>query len=127
MDNDERAIRELIAEWLRASRAGEAQTVLRLMAEDVVFLQAGQEPMRGRAAFAAAQASLQGMEIDARAEVEEVRVYGDHAWALTRLRVSATPPGKPTLHRAGHTLTIFARRDGAWVLLRDANMLSRVD
>ena len=53
--DDEQAIRDLVGNWLAASNSGDHDTVLRLMAEDVVFLQPGQAPMRGRAAFAAAQ------------------------------------------------------------------------
>ena len=44
MTEDERAIRELIATWMRASMAGDTETVLSLMADDVVFMVAGQEP-----------------------------------------------------------------------------------
>lgn len=50
--NDEQAIRDLIATWHKASAAGDLTTVLKLMAEDVVFLVAGKPPMRGRDAFA---------------------------------------------------------------------------
>ena len=51
MHPDERAIRDLIALWHRATAAGDVETVFDLMTEDVVFLVAGQPPMKGRAAF----------------------------------------------------------------------------
>jgi uncharacterized protein (TIGR02246 family) len=35
--NDERAIRDLVATWMAASRAGDTAKVLSLMADDVVF------------------------------------------------------------------------------------------
>ena len=44
MTEDERAIREVIATWMRASVAGDTATVLSLMTDDVVFLVPGQEP-----------------------------------------------------------------------------------
>jgi len=44
--DDEQAIRELVATWLRASGAGDTETVLGLMAEDVVFLVPGHPPLR---------------------------------------------------------------------------------
>jgi hypothetical protein len=44
MTDDERAIRELIATWLRASQAGDTQTVLSLMTDDVIFMVPGREP-----------------------------------------------------------------------------------
>jgi len=77
---EEDAIRDLVAAWLRASKAGDRETVLSLMAEDVVFLQAGQPPMRGRTGFAAAQKALDDVDIDARSEIQEIRVLGD--WAI---------------------------------------------
>ena len=48
MSTDEQAIRDLIASWHRATAAGDVETVLTLMAEDVVFLVAGHPPTRGR-------------------------------------------------------------------------------
>src|SRR2546428_14081492 len=56
MQDDEQAIRQLVATWLSASKAGDTEKVLSLMADDVVFLIPGQPPMRGRAAFAAGPA-----------------------------------------------------------------------
>jgi uncharacterized protein (TIGR02246 family) len=55
MRSDEEAIRQLVATWMAATKAGDIDTVLSLMAGDVVFLVAGQPPMIGKARFAAAQ------------------------------------------------------------------------
>ena len=38
MTNDERAIRELVQTWMTATKAGDIQTVLSLMTDDVVFM-----------------------------------------------------------------------------------------
>ena len=38
MSPDERAIRELIDAWMKASRAGDTETVLSLMSDDVIFM-----------------------------------------------------------------------------------------
>jgi uncharacterized protein (TIGR02246 family) len=51
MNDDERAIRNLVADWLAASRAGDHAKVLSLVADDVVFLIPGQPPMRGKTAL----------------------------------------------------------------------------
>ena len=51
MNADEQAIRALVAEWHSATAAGDVDAVLQLMAEDVVFLVAGQPPMKGRSSF----------------------------------------------------------------------------
>src|SRR5438034_605203 len=42
--NDEQAIRDLIATWLRATAAGDIDQVLTLMTDDVVFVTPGQKP-----------------------------------------------------------------------------------
>ena len=47
-------IREFIEEWHRATIAEDIERLGNLMAEDVVFLAAGQPPMQGRDAFAKA-------------------------------------------------------------------------
>lgn len=127
MHADEEAIRRLVATWLDASRAGDIDKVLRLMTDDVVFLTPGHPPMRGKAAFAASQTSLQPFSIQARGEIEEVRILGDWAWTWTRLSVTMTPRnGGPPLERVGNTLSILTKRAGAWRIARDANMLAPV-
>jgi len=125
---DETAIRDLIATWLRASKAGDKETVLGLMSEDVVFLQAGQPPMRGRSGFAAAQKAMGDIDIDASSEIQEVRILGDWAWCWNRLTVVVTPRnGDATVKRAGDVLSVLQKQAGRWVIVRDANMLSRVE
>ena len=81
MQDDEQAIRELVATWLSASKAGVTEKVLSLMADDVVFLVTGQPPMRGKSAFAATQAKLKDVEIDATGEIQEVQVFGEWAYS----------------------------------------------
>jgi uncharacterized protein (TIGR02246 family) len=46
MQNDEQEIRQLVSTWMAASKAGDVETVLSLMADDVVFLVPGQPVMR---------------------------------------------------------------------------------
>ena len=127
MHDDEQAIRELVATWLRASRSGDTETVLGLMAEDVVFLVPGHPPMRGRTAFAAGQAGLRDLDIDGRSEIQEIRVLGDWAYVWTTLTITVTPKsGGAAVTRSGATLSILQKRDGKWVIVRDANMLAVV-
>ena len=125
MTDDERAIREVVAKWLRASREGDTQTVLDLMADDVVFLTPGKKPF-GKEEFRQSQASLAGTRIDAESNIREVKVFGDRAYIWTDLRVVMTPEdGGQPVKRSGNTLTIFERlSDGRWVLSRDANLLA---
>lgn len=124
---DEQAIRLLISTWLEATRTGDPDTVLRLMAEDVVFLQPGQPPMRGRAAFAAAQSGLSQLEFRADAQIQEIRVFGEWAYCWNHLTVEITPRGGgPGAKRAGHVLSVLQKQNGHWVIVRDANMLAPV-
>jgi uncharacterized protein (TIGR02246 family) len=125
--SDEQEIRQLIATWMSATRSGDVATVLSLMADDVVFLLPGREPMR-KAEFAAAakqQSSQEGPKIDGSSEIQEIKVVGDWAFMWTRLKVVVTPPGAAkSMTRAGHTLSVLKKENGKWVLARDANMLA---
>jgi uncharacterized protein (TIGR02246 family) len=125
MTDDERAIREVIATWMRASAEGDAETVLSLMADDVVFFVAGRPPF-GKKEFAMAQVGLAGSRIEATSTIREVVVSGDWAFCSTDLTVEMTPAGGgESVRRSGNTLSIFHRlRDGRWVLARDANLLT---
>ena len=127
MQNDEQAIRELVADWQKAAAAGDLSKLLNLMAEDVVFYVVGQLPMRGREAFAAAfRAAVQRVRIESTARIEEIQVVGDFAHLANHLTVTMTPlQGGASMRRSGYTLTIMRKEpDGRWVLYRDANMLA---
>lgn len=130
MQSDEQGIRQLVDIWMRATKAGDIDTVLGLMADDVVFLVAGQPPMIGRSAFAAAAKAHPGGErptFEGTSEIQEITVLGEWAFMWTRLSVVATPPGgAPPMKRAGHTLSVVKKQNGKWVLARDANLLAPV-
>lgn len=128
MVSDEQQIRDLIATWMVATKAGDTETVLSLMTEDVVFLVPG-APSFGKQKFAAMmQPASPGPRptFDGRSEIQEVRVFGDWAFTWTRLTVEVTPPGGETHKRAGHTLSVLQKVGGRWLLARDANMLTPV-
>jgi uncharacterized protein (TIGR02246 family) len=86
MMSDEQKIRDLIATWLRVSAEGDISQILPLMSEDVVFLVAGQPPMRGRDAFAASFAGWQGkFRLETDCEIQEIQVSDDFAYSWTKL------------------------------------------
>ena len=127
MSSDEQAIRQLIERWLSATREGDVDTVLGLMAPDVIFLVAGQPPMQGRDAFARSlNTVLSENVIESSSQIDEVVVSGDLAYCRTRLSVTITSRhGKLPMQRTGHTLSILRKgTDGQWLLTRDANMLA---
>jgi uncharacterized protein (TIGR02246 family) len=124
MTDDERAIREVIATWLRAAAAGDTANILTLMADDVVFLVPGQPPF-GKEVFAAAQDGFEKYHFEATSEVRELRVSGDWAYCWHYLAVVMTPlDGGGAVRKSGNILGIFQRlADGRWALARDANLL----
>ena len=125
MSEDERAIRNLIATWMTATQSGDLEKVLSLMADDVIFMVAGQPPF-GKEAFAATSREMKNVRMEGKSHVEEVVVAGEWAWCRTHLTVTATPPNGPAMRRSGYTLSILRKKpDGAWVLARDANLLTK--
>lgn len=130
MQNDEEEIRQLVATWMSATKSGDVKAVLELMADDVVFLVAGQPAMIGKSAFARAakaQASHGPPQFAGTSDIEEIKVFGDWAFMRTKLTVTITPPGGAgPITRAGHTLSILKKQSGKWLLARDANLLSPV-
>lgn len=127
MSTDEQAIREVVAQWHRATAAGDVEAVLKLMAEDVVFLVAGQPPMRGHATFERGLRGLLGQyRIESTGEVQEIEASGDLAYCWSILTVRVVPiAGGNTAVRTGSALSILRKQpSGSWIVVRDANMLS---
>ena len=123
MTEDERAIRELVDTWMRASKAGDVETVLSLMADDVVFMVPGREPF-GKEEFAAASRGMKNVQMEGSSEIVELRVLGEWAYLRNRLKVTVRPPGGDVVTRKGYTLTILRKQNGNWLLARDANLLA---
>jgi uncharacterized protein (TIGR02246 family) len=125
MQDDEQRIRDLVATWMAATKAGDVDTVLGLVTDDVIFLVPGREPMR-KAEFAAGMRAHAGggPSFDGSSDIQEIQVAGEWAWLWSRLRVVATPAdGAPRVQRQGHTLTVLRKVQGRWLLARDANLL----
>jgi uncharacterized protein (TIGR02246 family) len=122
--DDERAIRRLVDDWMAASKAHDAERVLSLMADDVLFTVPGQQPF-GKEAFRAMSEATKSVEMDGTAEVLELEIHGD--WAVLRNYIDMTvmPPNGAPMHRAGYTLSVLRKEpDGRWLLYRDANFVS---
>jgi uncharacterized protein (TIGR02246 family) len=126
--DDQQAIRALVAEWMRATKLGDTRAVLDLMTDDVVFLIPGRPPM-DKAAFAAASQPAAGAAptIEGISDIREIHVEGSTAYLWSHLTVTMTSPdGSPAIRREGHTLTILRKQQGRWLLARDANLLVKV-
>jgi uncharacterized protein (TIGR02246 family) len=126
MNTDEEQIRHVIDTWHRATSAGDVDSVMPLMTEDVVFLTPGNLPVHGRAAFEQGLKNLlKSHSIESRAEVLEMQVDGALAYCWTNLTVTINPSASGEgLTRSGPTLTVFRKQtNGEWLLYRDANLL----
>ena len=122
--DDERAIRNLVEQWMTASKAGDHTTLLSLMTDDVVFMVPGQPPF-GRDAFANRTVSPNDPTIDGEAQIVEMNILGDWAYLRNRLRIIITPRGGKPIVKSGWTLTILRKNaSGQWQLSRDANLLT---
>ena len=122
MTSDEKEIHELVNNWMAASKTGDTATLLRLMTDDVIFMVPGHEPF-GKEAFVRAFKDMKGVSIEGTSDIQELHVLGDWAWMRNRLRMTMTPPkGEPKQH-SGYALTVLRKKDGHWVVSRDANLL----
>jgi uncharacterized protein (TIGR02246 family) len=124
MSDDERSIRNLIDTWMRASTTGDANTVLSLMADDVIFMVPGREPF-GKDAFRAASEQMKNMRMSGSSDIREIEILGEWAYIRNFIEVTITPPGGNAVRRSGYTLSILHKQtDGKWLLWRDANMVA---
>ncbi|AKU94957.1 Ketosteroid isomerase [Labilithrix luteola] len=124
MTDDEKAIRKVVETWTAASQSGDVDTVLGLMTDDVIFMVPGQEPF-GKEKFAAASRGMDGMKMEGKNEIVELRILGDWAFIRNHIDITVTPPNGKAVRRAGYTLTLLQKEaDGQWRLARDANLLA---
>ena len=124
MSADEKAIRELIERWMQAGATGDLATVLDMMSDDVIFMVPGREPF-GKEAFAAASEAMRDVHMEGVSNPAEIKVLGNWAYVRNHLTVTITPRSGAPLRRSGYTLTILNKKpDGAWVISRDANLLT---
>lgn len=126
---DEHAIRNVINTWMLATAAGDIETVLELMTDDVVFLTPGNEPFGKEEFKQSAEAARSGEEggpiYDGKSDIKEIKVLGDWAFVRAQLTVTTLFAGGPPARRSGYALSLFRREpDGKWRLARDANLLS---
>jgi uncharacterized protein (TIGR02246 family) len=124
MMDDEEAIRAVVERWMSATKAGDLETVLDLMTDDILFLVPGREPF-GKDEFRAQSEAMRDVEIDGRSEIQEVRVLGDWAWIRNHIDLTVTAPGGEPKRRSGYTLSILQKgANGRWRLARDANLVT---
>lgn len=129
MENDKQAIRTLMANWLDAMRAGDADALLALATPDVMFLTPDQPPQDRSQIDGTLRALFAMNMVGATMEVDEIEVCGDLAFARTTMKVTITSKyGFAPITCRGHTLSVVRRTDdGRWLLARDASLLAPVE
>jgi len=125
MTEDEKQIRGVVDQWLSATKAGNIETVLSLMTDDIVFLVAGQPPF-GKEEFRqnSAEHADKSLEFDGTSDIREIKVLGDHAYIINWLTIEMKPEGAERMNLSGYTLSIFRKENDKWLLARDANFVA---
>ena len=109
---------------MKASETGDLNTLLSLMADDVIFTVAGREPF-GKEAFRAASEAMKNVRLTGTSDIREIKVFGDWAYIRNYIEITITPSGGEAMRRKGYTLSILRKQtDGKWVLTRDANLVA---
>ena len=123
MTDDERQIRELVRSWIAASNRRDLHALMDMMTDDVIFMTPGRPPF-GMAVFAADSESMKGVAMDARAEVQEVEVFGPRAYIRNHIEVELTVPGQAARRMSGYAMSMLRKEaDGRWRIARDANLV----
>jgi uncharacterized protein (TIGR02246 family) len=122
-DEDTRQIRALVDSWIAASKAHDLRALMDMMTDDVVFMTPGRAPF-GKAEFAADVERMKGVAIDARAEVQEIEIFGPRAYVRNHVRVELTSPGQAPKRMSGYAMSVLRKEaDGGWRIARDANLV----
>ncbi len=123
-DEDTRQIRQLVDSWIAASKAHDLRALMDMMADDVVFMTPGRAPF-GKAEFAADGERTKGVAIDARADLQEIEVFGPRAYIRNHVRVEITAPGQAPKRMSGYAMSVLRKEaDGRWRIARDANLVT---
>lgn len=124
MTDDERAIRDLVSAWMKASETRDIDTVLSLMADDVIFTVPGREPF-GKDVFRAGSEAMKNVRLTGTSDIQEIKILGDWAFIRNYIEITIMPPDSEAMLRKGYTLSILRKQpDGNWVLWRDANLVA---
>jgi uncharacterized protein (TIGR02246 family) len=122
-DEDQRQIRQLVNSWIAASKAHDLAALMGMMTDDVVFMTPGRAPF-GKTEFAADVERTKKVAIDARAEVQEIEVFGPRAYIRNHVRVELTSPGQAPKRVSGYAMSVLRKEaDGRWRIARDANLV----
>ncbi len=124
MNQNEETIRKWFDDWMTATKEGDLELAKSLIADDAIFLVPGAGQMDKQSFAEAATASDPNTEFQLDCGIQEIRIFGDHAWLLSTLSLTMTD--KETNRRTlmkGDGISILQRRGNGWVVIRDANTM----
>jgi uncharacterized protein (TIGR02246 family) len=122
-EDDARLIRQLVDSWIAASKVHDLPALMDMVTDDVVFMTPGRAPF-GKTEFAADVERMKGVAIDARAEVQEIEVFGPRAYVRNHVRVELASPGQAPKRVSGYAMSVLHKEaDGRWRIARDANLV----
>ena len=110
MTDDERAIRQLVDTWIAATQKGDLRAVLKLMADDVVFMVPGQSSF-GKEAFAIGFKQMKDVGISVTSDIQEIEIFDDLAYIRNYLEISNCSPW-------GNDATLGTGSSGGQVILK---------
>jgi uncharacterized protein (TIGR02246 family) len=118
---DESAIRNINLAWFKAYKAGDANSIAALYANDAVMNAPGAPAARGQSAIReylikdVAGSTAAGVTLNGNPNTE-IGISGDLAWEWGTFTVTDTSGA--TVDR-GKYVSVFERRDGKWLVIRD--------
>jgi uncharacterized protein (TIGR02246 family) len=117
---DEAAVRTVNAGWFKAYNAGDAAAVTANYADDAVLAAPGAPGAHGKAAIGAMFAkdvpALGAAGLSNSDGPSDIGVSGDVAWQSGTYTVNDKSGATV---EAGKYLTVFQRKDGKWMIIRD--------
>ena len=124
MSQDEQTIRRWFDDWMKATKEGDLELARRLIADDAIFLVPGAGQMDKESFAAAATATDPNTKFELDCSIQEIQVFGDHAWLLATISLAMTDKrtGSQSLME-GDSLSVLKRKDDGWVVIRDANTM----
>ena len=128
MSRDEQRIRKWFDDWMTATKQGDVDLVNTLIADDAIFLVPGVGQMDKQRIAVAATASDPSTEFELDCSIQEIHIFGDHAWLLATISLAITDKNTNTRSlMRGDSLSILNKRGDRWVVVRDANTMAPVE
>lgn len=128
--HDEQEIRDLFSNWIKSTIEGNIELARQCIADDAVFLVPGVGEMdKETFAQGAAGGSSEDSpnDFDLESTLREIKVFGDQAFVWVESTLMCLPKnGDPATKMAGHSLSVLEKRDGRWLIFRDANTVTVV-